>query len=159
MATDLILPGGVRPSNLHLPERMNYMQVDTDLYGICEEMKKIDPNLYVLVLDDGTKYGFAIMEHCKDGVERLVFKVRELDQRVLKKLADIMSVPLRVRIRQLERANHRFEEQERERDLEELYERMGRPMWTQLEHDGFVQRGVSYPKRGVTGGRGSAKKS
>jgi hypothetical protein len=34
--------------------------------------------------------------------------------------------------------------------MEQFYERMGGPMWTELERDGFIQRPVSYPKRNAT---------
>jgi hypothetical protein len=48
-----------------------------------------------------------------------------------------------------------MEAESREREFEDLYESMGRPMWTDLERCGFIQRGSSYAKRGVAGGRGS----
>jgi hypothetical protein len=89
------------------------------------------------------------MEHCKDGVERLVFKVAALDARVEKRLHELMHMPLAARLAQIEKDQYRLEAEEKEYELDDLYERVGRPMWTQLEHDGFIQRGVSYPKAGV----------
>lgn len=148
MATGLVLPGGVRPSNLHLPPGARALAVDSDLYDICGRVAEIDKSLHIVLLEGDDKHCFAIMEHCPD-MERLVFKVKELDARVLQKLQKIMAMPLQERLALLEKEEHRLAEQEQERELDDLYERVGRPMWTQLEHDGFIQRGVSYPKRGV----------
>lgn len=151
MPTDLILPTGTKPSNLHLPPEVQHMSVEGDVYGICERIKEIDPNLHVVLIVDGDDARYVIMEHCNDGVERMVFKTKQLDGRVEKKLRYIMSVPLAVRIANLEKENAKFEEEARENEFEELYENLGRPMWTQLEHDGFIDgRGSSYAKRGIT---------
>lgn len=146
----ITLPAGTAPSNLVLPPGIEPRMVESDVYGICERVAEISPRLKVVVLE-GQEHPFAIMESCDDGVERLVFKVRELDNRVVEKLRRIMAMPLSERLRQIERDERRFKEQERERELEELYERVGRPMWTLLDRCGFLEapRGVSYPKAGV----------
>lgn len=159
MATDLILPQGLRPSNLHLRPSVRVRHIDSDLYDICERIKHIDESLYIVEMAEGSKHAFAIMEDCRDGQQRLVFKVHVLDARVLHKLQEIMAKPLHERIAELDAVHHRIEEQERENELEDLYERIGRPMWTELERCGFIQRPVSYPKTGVTGGRGSLAKA
>lgn len=138
-----------RPSNLVLPEGTAVTEVESDLYNICDRVKGISPRLSIILADSGEKYAFIVMEHCADGVERLVFKVRELDGRVVKRLEQLMAMPLAARYEELEKQAYRLEQEEHENQMEELYERLGRPMWTQLEHDGFIQRGVSYPKTGV----------
>lgn len=138
---------------------MKATYVDGDMFNICERIKEISPSLSIVLLEKDNQFAYAIMEHCVDGVERLVFKVKELDNRVCEKLRRLMSMPLSERVTEIEKQEHRLEAERLDEESSELYERFGRPMWTQLEHDGFIQRGVSYPKRGVTGGKGSAKGS
>ena len=154
--TDLLLN---KPTNLVLGDTMKAAYVDGDVFNICERVKEISPDLYIVLLEKDDKFAYAVMEHCVDGVERLVFKVKELDNRVCEKLRRLMSIPLNERVAEIEKHEHRLEAERLEQESDELYERFGRPMWTQLEHDGFIQRGVSYPKRGVAGGRGSAQRS
>lgn len=134
---------------MHLPEGAKAYLVESDVYGICEQIAEISPRLHVFLLTDDAKYAYAITEHCEDNVERLVFKVKELDGRVIKRLRTLMAKPLLQRLDEIEKENHRFEQQELDDELERLYEELGRPMWTQLEHDGFIQRSISYPKAGV----------
>lgn len=149
MATDLLLPSGLVPSNLHLPKEARAELIDSDMFHICDRVKEISPTLHIFKLYDDDKYIYTVMEHCSDGVERLIFKVKALDNRVITRLQTLFSVELDTRIRMCDKENHRFEAHEKEEQLDDLYERLGRPMWTQLEHDGFIQRGVSYPKAGV----------
>lgn len=117
------------------------------MYGICERIAEISPRLHVWLLtkDDDPRFTYLITEHCEDGVERKVFKVKELDGRVEQKLRKLYGVPLSVRLQLIEKENDEFERQAREDELDDLYERMGRPMWTELEKTGFIKRGVSYP--------------
>lgn len=149
MPSSLILPDSVRPTNLHLRESVQMRMVEGDVYDIANRVKGVDPSLFIVQLEEGGDCAWAVMEHCADGVERLVFRTDALDARVVEKLRYLMARPLHERLAEAEEIEHKFAEAEKERDLDELYERMGRPMWTQLEHDGFIQRGVSYPKRGV----------
>lgn len=151
MATDLALPAGNAPSNLHLPDTATAALVESDMYNICERVKEISSNIHIWLLTDDAQYAYAVTEHCEDGVERLIFKIKELDARVLTRLKYLFSVPLVKRIELIDKENHRFERQERENQSDDLYERLGRPMLTQLEHDGFIQRNRSYPKLGVAG--------
>lgn len=156
-ALDLHLP--FKPSNLEVPYGYSDVHVDGDLYNICERVKEISPDLFIIPLPEGSgPWRFSIGERCKDGVERLVFHTRELDGRVVDELRRIMAMPLNERLRKLEQEEHQFDADERERQLDELYETVGRPMWTELEKCGFIQRGVSYPKSGATGGKGSLKR-
>lgn len=160
MARTLILPDRMAPSNLHLRPTVKTRFVENDVFDICNRIKAIDPNLYVIELIEGDKAKFAIMERCADGVERLIYRVDELDGRVVERLRYLAAVPLQERLAALEKDEHEFEAERKDNELEELYENLGRDMWQQLEHDGFSgPRGVSYAKRGVTGGRGSARRS
>lgn len=145
----VIVPGHSRPSNLHLPEGTNVREIDSDVYNICTQLKGISNRLFVVLLEGDDQYSFAVMEHCIDDVDRLVFRVKELDQRVVRKLYKLMELSLSDRMDQLEKDEYRMQQEQKELELDELYERFGRPMLSQLEHDGFTQRPVSYPKRGV----------
>jgi hypothetical protein len=153
MPSKLMLPAGAVPSNLHFPEDVDVQFVDSDMYGISERVSEISPDIHIWKLaretPEGAEFGYTLTESCVDGVERLIFKVKELDARVVNRLKELFSVPLEERIEKLERENWRFEQDQKEQEFEELYEKLGRPMWTQMEHDGFIQRPVSYPKLGV----------
>lgn len=162
MPATLTLPNGTRPSNLHLSAEMRHAYVDGDLYNICERIKEIDPRLYIVDLHKSDQFVYAIMEgECQDGFDHVIFKVRELDDRVLKRLRYLMALPLKVRLAIAEKEEHVFAEQAREAEMEELYERIGRPMWTDMDKCGFIPggRGVSYPKSGHTGGKGSLRRN
>lgn len=149
MATDLVLPHGTRPSNLHLPAGATATLVDGDVYAICERVREVDPALKVILLEGGGKYTYAIVETAKNGEEMLVFRVKELDARVIEKLQRMMSLPLSERLKQLEKEEYKFEADELEKQHNELYEKIGAPMWGDLERCGFIQRPISYPKVGV----------
>lgn len=147
------------PTNLSLPLGTGVAYVDGDMYDICGRVKEIDPDLKIVVYDgDTSKYTHGIVEDTPAGV-KLVFKVGpaspdtpELDGRVIAKLQRLLAQPLDQRMADIEKENAKYEADCKEREFDELYETMGRPMWTQLEHDGFIQRPVSYPKLGVTSG-------
>jgi hypothetical protein len=155
MARDLLLPSGMVPTNLHLRDSVKTRYVDSDLYGICERMKHISPSLYAVELEEGRDHAYAIMERCIDGIDRLVFKVRELDARVLNKLEYLMAKPLQERLEIIERDEHKYEEDRKEAELEQLYETMGAPMLRDLDRLGFLKapRGTSYAKKGVYANR------
>lgn len=149
MTKSLILPTTNLPLNLSLPPGTTATYVDADMFDICERVREISPSLLIVLLEhSGTDtMAYAIMEQCADGAARLIFKVPQLDGRVLDKLRELMAVPFEERYRRVEEENHRFEQAEHENAMDQLYEDMGRPMWTELERCGFIQRGVSYPKR------------
>jgi hypothetical protein len=142
------------PTNLLLPGGTKSFVVSDDLYDICSRIREeIDGGnrLFVVLHEEpnGTQY-YTIMERSDDGVERVAIpRVEELDGRVLERLRYILSVPLEKRLAELERLESIAEDKAVDDELEELYDRMGRPMLTQLEHDGFIQRSTSYAKAGV----------
>lgn len=154
MGRNVIVPTGLAPSNLSLPPGNTARFVDSDLYNICERIKQVSPRLQVVLLEDGRgSHTWAIMENCEDGVLRLVKKYRELDGRVITDMQRLLALPFEQRLEQALEEAEEAERKEREREMEALYERLGRPMWTQLEHDGFIEtRPKSYPKIGVAAG-------
>lgn len=147
----LLLP---TPTNLLLPEGTQSFVVEQDLYDICSRIRQeVDggERLFVVLHEPptGAPY-FTIMERGDDGVERVAIpRIDELDGRVIERLQYILRVPLSQRIDEFEKAEAIAEAKRKENEADELYERLGRPMWGQLEHDGFIQRGVSYAKAGV----------
>lgn len=147
------------PSNLEIPGWMKTKYVSGDLYNICLRIKEISPDLHVIPLEGDGPYHFAIAEDCPDGVTRLVFRCQELDDRALKHLQEIMFLDFTERVKAFDREQEIAEAKRKEAELEELYERVGAPMLPELERAGFIQRPVSYPKTGVTGGKGSKAKS
>lgn len=116
------------------------------MFNICERIKEIDPSLAIIQLDDGDRCSYAVMERCADGVERLVSKHKELDQRIIDKMMELRAIPFEQRFTAIEAQVDREEEEQKERDFEELYERLGGPMLSELEKTGFIDRATSYPK-------------
>lgn len=147
------------PSNLEIPPWMKTKYVSGDLYNICLRVKQISDDLHVIPLDGDGPYHFAIAEDCPDGVTRLVFRCQELDNRAIEHLQEIMFLDFKERVAAFDKEQEKAEAARKEEELEELYERVGAPMQTELERAGFIQRPISYPKTGVTGGKGSKAKS
>lgn len=147
--TNLILPSHTAPSNLQLRDTVRTRFVDGDLFDIAKRLRELSDQLYIVEMSEQDDCAYAVMEHCADGVERLVFKVRELDARVIDRVREIMHVPFEHRFAAAEAAEEAHNAARKDAELEELYDRVGRPMLTQLEHDGFIQRSTSYSKRGV----------
>lgn len=147
----LILPESFAPQNLKLRPGVKARFVDGDLYNIAQRLQEVDPSIFVVELSEGDRATWAIMEMCQDGVERLIFKTDALDARVVDKAMRIKNVPLEKRLAEAEREEAEATTKREADELEKLYEDVGRPMWTQLEHDGFIQRGRSYSKAGMYG--------
>jgi hypothetical protein len=139
------------PSNMIVPQELRGVHVEGDVFNICTRIREISERLYIIPLvNDLHGHRYCVVERCEDGVDRTVVKVYELDDRLIRHLARMMSMPLSERLAELDRNERRLEAQERENQLDDLYERLGRPMWTELERCGFIDsRPVSYPKRGV----------
>lgn len=149
MATSLSLPSHTAPSNLHLRPSVQTRFVDSDMFDIAKRLDELSKALYIVEMTEYDDHAYAIMEHCVDGIDRLVFKVDALDARVIDRVREIMGVPFEHRFAVAEAAEDKHNAERKDNELEELYENLGRPMLTQLEHDGFIQRSVSYAKRGV----------
>lgn len=139
MATDLLLPSGLAPTNLHLRPSVKAAYVTHDLYDIAKQMREIDPNLYAVQLEEFDDCAYAIMEHCDDGLERLVFRVPALDGRVIAKLRHLMAVPLHERMALVEAEERRSERENKANELDELYERFGGQMRHDLARCGFTE--------------------
>jgi hypothetical protein len=73
MPTTLYLPDRVAPTNLHLKQGTNVRMVSNDLYDIAERVKALSPRIYIIEEEDCGKVRWIVMEHCEDGVDRLIF--------------------------------------------------------------------------------------
>lgn len=60
------------------------VEVEEDVLNIVQQIKAIDSRIHVFYNEQTEKYD--LVEHCLDGVQRLVFSVRELDARVIRRL-------------------------------------------------------------------------
>ncbi len=72
-----------------LVELSQGVYVERDVLNIIEKIYAYDSNLRVKYLDGPGRFDqapYAIFEMCPDGIERLVFSVWELDERVLERL-------------------------------------------------------------------------
>ena len=171
MTANILLPDGMRPTNLHLvpfkrdpetglPIITKARLVTSDIYMICERVKEISERLYLVELEqtsaEGQKFGFAVMEQCLDGVDRVVCRATKdgLDGRLLEKLRRIMAVDLHTRIAIVERERESWEKAQAEEAADDLWNNVGGPMWIELEKNGFIDsRGVSYRKMNRTARR------
>lgn len=66
------------------------MYVERDVLGVVSMIAEYDPNLKVKVLagdgGDVAQPPYRLVEVCRDGLERIVFDIWELDQRVLERI-------------------------------------------------------------------------
>lgn len=167
---DILLPEGSRPSNLHMipwqldehgiPIISQARLVTHDMFMICERIKEISPRLYLMELErtsrEGTKFGYAIMENCEDGVQRVYRRVtkEQLDGRLLEQLRYDMALTLQERIEKIDREIASWEADQAEDEREKLWEQIGGPMQIELERNGFIDgRGVSHRKLNRTARR------
>lgn len=160
MNTTLLIDGHAVPTNLHLRPGTKVKMVSNDLFNIADRIREISKRLYILELEEnsaeGQKFGLAIMERTPDRGDFLVFRLRigDLDARVLDRLRYMMSIDLHTRLAILDKEREKWEKEAEENSLDELYDRIGGPMWLQFEHDGFIEsRGVSYNKYNKTARR------
>lgn len=143
----LVIAG--RPTNLRQVGKRNRV-VTADLYDVCERVKELDPNLYIVEQEnlDGGSHQYVIMEHVpKLNRDEIVFKTPYLDQRILDKLDEIRALPFAERADAAIREAEKYAKDAKEHASEELYERMGAPMYNQLHRDGFASggRNKSFP--------------
>jgi len=134
----LDIPGSAAPNNLHFGADVRATIVEGDLYDICTRLEEIDPTLFIVALESPDGKSFAIMEHCADGWDRLIWRVEELDARVIKKAQYLKGVPFEKRIEEAEKVEARMQAELDEEQFEEFYQRVGAPMRRQLQHDGFI---------------------
>jgi hypothetical protein len=112
------------PDNMRLPRGAvlgNTHVVEGDVFNICERIKDIHPDLFV-VLQEGHDRPWVVMERCTDGVERMVSRYEELDARILEDLRYMLAVPFEERYRRVADRIDR-ENKQREQVSDEWIER------------------------------------
>jgi len=67
-------------------QRMGVVVVQDDVLGIVHQIREIDPRIHVFYNEQSSQ--FDLVEHCLDGVQRLIFSVPELDARVISRLRE-----------------------------------------------------------------------
>lgn len=154
LMSDLVLPGSMCPTNLILAPNVRAAMVEGDLYNICGRIKEIDPNLFIVqLINDQRDCAFMIMEHCADGVDRMVYKTKELDARILHKCEYMRSVPFEHRFKMIEKEIDEEEQRRRDEESERLYEMVGEPMRAEFERCGFTGRRRVFMSGGSRKGR------
>ncbi len=83
-----------KPDNMRSNDRL----VESDVFGICERVKQLDPNL-VVRLNEGHTEPWVILEIGQDGVERFVSRYSELDARIIEDLQRMLRIPFEQRFR------------------------------------------------------------
>jgi hypothetical protein len=138
----------IRPQNLRGETRGQF--VESDVFNICNRLREVDRSLYVYDFGRDARPRYSVCEMCRDGVERLVYRVNELDARVVEHVQYLLHVPFETRFAQAEALETKHNEEQKQYELDKLTNEVGLPMLRQLEHDGFIEtRGKSYAKRGV----------
>lgn len=61
-------------------EKGRMVELTDDVLGVLRDIKEISPRIAVFYNEQVDEYD--LVEHCSDGVDRLVFSVKELDARV-----------------------------------------------------------------------------
>lgn len=135
-----VIPGSAAPNNLHFGPNVKATLVEQDVYNICERLQEVDPALFIIAVEDDKDCAFVIMEHCADGTDRLVWKAKELDPRVVEKAERLRSIPFEHRFKAIEEQIDKDEAEQRELEHEELYEKLGAPMLRELERTNFIDR-------------------
>lgn len=136
MASELVIEGV--PTNMSLPPGARVSRVEADVFNICERLREHDPNLRVNVVQDGGEHAFIITELGPDGVERLVTRVPELTPELIVDCQKMLAIPLKDRLRAIDKENARRKAEFEAAKLEELWEGAGQQTYDAMFRGGFV---------------------
>lgn len=142
---ELILP--FVPANVN-SDRMRTQRVTGDVFNVADRLMALNSRLRVNVteyVDTGQK-AFTIVE---SGVpvfrnrewvkeDQVVFRTTKLDARVVEHVRYLLNVPAEKRFAEAERLSEEFEQDEHEKQMEDLVERVGLPMLRDLRECGFL---------------------
>jgi hypothetical protein len=67
-------------------QRAGIISVEDDVLNIVRQVREIDPRIHVFFNEQSGE--FDLVEHCIDGVQRLIFSTRDLDARVISRLRE-----------------------------------------------------------------------
>lgn len=134
---DVILP---RPDNVR--GRFG-TYVTSDVYHIAERLQEVSDRLYIQEYDQPLKTlsgvkNFVIVEVLPDGRETLVIRAETLDARLIEAVQRMRKIPFETRFAAMEKEEEKWAAEEKERQLDELYERMGGEMRHQLARCNFI---------------------
>lgn len=154
MASDLMLPQGLAPSNLHLKPSVKARFVEYDVFNIADRIgRELDggDRIHIWELsEDRQEQKWLVTENGPDGVERFVCKTDELDARLIEHLQYLVHIPFHVRVAALEAANEEWEQQQHEAEVDRIVEKIGYDMHRELWNCGFIShRGTSYPTKAI----------
>lgn len=98
--------------------------IESDVFNVCERIKELSPNLYV-VLHEKHELPFVVMEHCIDGEERMVKRYAALDSSIITDLQRMLAIPWDQRAKALMKEVDDFNDaQERAWEDSEQHERL-----------------------------------
>jgi hypothetical protein len=155
MPSDLMLPSGLAPSNLHLRPTVKAKFVSSDVFDICERLAEVDPRLSLWELSEEDKDHAAwLVTENVNGTEMYVKKYQELTPQIIIDVERMRRIPLMKRIEIAQREADESEAELQRKNMEMLIEKVGLPMHRLLAECGFIEhRGRSYAKRGIKVGR------
>jgi hypothetical protein len=67
-------------------QRYGVVAVEDDVLSVVRQVREIDPRIHIYHNEQTGQ--FDLVEHCLDGIERLIFSVAELDPRVISRLRE-----------------------------------------------------------------------
>ena len=141
----LVLPSGLAPNNLHLRDTVKATFVEDDVFDIARRLAAISPNLHVWQLEEDGNAAWVVTENVW-GSEQLVKKYAELDARIIEDVQRMLSIPFEHRIAVAQAEIDKHEADQKQENIDRIYEEVGHKFQRQLWKDGFVEhRGTSYP--------------
>lgn len=136
MASELVIEGV--PTNLMLPPGARVSRVEADVFNICERLREHDPNLRINVMQDCGEHAFIVTELGPDGVERIVTRVPELNASLIEECQRMLAIPLKDRLRAIDKENARRKTEFEDAKLEEMWEGAGQQTYNAMFKGGFV---------------------
>lgn len=135
---ELILP--YVPANINTGGIRN-ARITSDMFHISERIAEIDapyPLAINLTQDQGSgATAYTIVEEAPQG-PRVVFRCNRLDARVIEHVQYLIRVPLKDRFAEAEKIMDKWDADEKDREMDDLVERVGLPMLRDLRECGFL---------------------
>jgi hypothetical protein len=142
---ELILP--FVPANVN-SDRMRTQRVTSDVYHVCDRLQALNSRLRVNITEytETGQKAFTVVETNVpvfiDGKweheDQVVFRTTKLDARVVEHVRYLLQVPAAQRYEEAEKLATKHEEDEHERMMDDLVERVGLPMMRDLRECGFL---------------------
>lgn len=160
MPGDIIVPASTVAGALRLrPDQLHY-ELDGDalqwLKTLPEAVEDGD-KLYVVIHEDQEK-PYYIMQIQEDGTHSLLWRTDHLGEDTYTALRRMRFIPINKRLDEIERQEEKDALDQAEAEREDLYERIGGPMYHMLHRYGFSHGGkaMNAPLRNPTARRARA---